>query len=129
MVHEKWFMMGISPPWGQNEPRVQFNVDQDMSRRGLLAKPIEVTLGNRCRPSARDCLTEPNIMVFRKTQERSNRILQRMGVKDLTKIHNISCRQSAFKGSGARPWRSGNTDKALLTTDLRCLTRGGASVR
>ena len=49
-----------------------------------------------------------------------------MSMKDLTKIHDISCHQSTLKGRGASPRRSGNTDNALLAIDsFGRLTGGG----
>ena len=43
-------------------------------------KPIEVTLRDGSRPRARPRFAEANVMVFRKAQERSGRILVRVSM-------------------------------------------------
>src|SRR4029453_614814 len=100
-----------------------------MSRGSLRAKPREVTLRDGRCPRARGCFAQANVMVFRKAQERSRRVLVRVGMEDLTKIRDISHHQSPFRARRACRGRSVNADKALLAIDSFGRLTGRACVR
>ena len=83
-----------------------------MSRSSLRAKPIEVTLRDSSGPRTCGCFAQPNVIVFRKAQERSGRVLERVGMEDPRKC--ATSRTKALQERRACPWRSSSADKALL---------------